>query len=100
MDEKIKSYRQAIFKLDHAERKRGEVPASSSQSRLSPSLLLQMMHMSSSVLIVTTASKCTACICFVCVSVFYFHAQTDDFPHVCTSCFFVSTVLCSIPVHS
>ena len=25
MDEKIKSYRQAIFKLDHAERKRGEV---------------------------------------------------------------------------
>lgn len=24
MDEKIKSYRQAIFKLDHAERKRGE----------------------------------------------------------------------------
>ena len=32
MDEKIKSYRQAIFKLDHAERKRGEAPASKEQS--------------------------------------------------------------------
>ncbi len=34
MDEKIKSYRQAIFKLDHAERKRGEAPATTIQSKL------------------------------------------------------------------
>jgi hypothetical protein len=34
MDEKIKSYRQAIFKLDHAERKRGEAPATTLQSKL------------------------------------------------------------------
>lgn len=34
MDEKIKSYRQAIFKLDHAERKRGEAPASKEQCKL------------------------------------------------------------------
>ena len=33
MDDKIKSYRQAIFKLDHAERKRGETPASKDQSK-------------------------------------------------------------------
>jgi len=33
MDEKIKSYRQAIFKLDHAERKRGEAPAATIQSK-------------------------------------------------------------------
>ena len=33
MDEKIKSYRQAIFKLDHAERKRGEAPATTIQSK-------------------------------------------------------------------
>lgn len=34
MDEKIKSYRQAIFKLDHAERKRGEAPATTIQNPL------------------------------------------------------------------
>ncbi|KAL0034303.1 hypothetical protein WJX77_008161 [Trebouxia sp. C0004] len=34
MDEKIKSYRQAIFKLDHAERKRGEAPATTLQNPL------------------------------------------------------------------
>ena len=34
MDEKIKSYRQAIFKLDHAERKRGETPTTTIQSKL------------------------------------------------------------------
>ncbi len=33
MDEKIKSYRQAIFKLDHAERKRGEAPPTTIQSK-------------------------------------------------------------------
>ena len=33
MDEKIKTYRQAIFKLDHAERNRGEGPPSTEQSK-------------------------------------------------------------------
>ena len=35
MDEKIKSYRLAIFKLDHAERKKGEGPCSKEQSMYS-----------------------------------------------------------------
>ena len=56
MDEKIKSYRQAIFKMDHAERaqrKRGESVDTGSQDQsqsFTASMLLVSLHSPSSML--------------------------------------------------
>lgn len=59
MDEKIKSYRQAIFKLDHAERKRAEAPASKGQRKPSPHLCAS--HISKfACLCLSTAHRVTA----------------------------------------
>lgn len=58
MDDKIKSYRQAIFKLDHAERKRGDVPASKRQSE---SLPFSPAALAVSRIMLSASSGCISC---------------------------------------
>lgn len=59
MDEKIKSYRQAMFKLDHAERKRGDVPA---RNRQSESLPFSPAALAVSRIMLSASSGCISCL--------------------------------------